>query len=181
MAMLNLRSTPSFAASNQLLGVELDKRQHRQAKLLAKPVVGVPIAFSDAGSLHNVKRRKPFVHLEVANAAVVVTDARRVIAAAPHSRPTIAAVALALGLNAEQWQPRVASEWPSGRNTTALKSNDALWRNGSCSAIVLTATTGNCRARWAVEATGNEYHPWPLRCQPFYRAARPRTGEGGLN
>ena len=73
------------------------------------------------------------------------------------------------------------SEWPSGRNTTALKSNDALWRNGSCSAIVLTATTGNCRARWAVEATGNEYHPWPLRCQPFYRAARPRTGEGGLN
>jgi hypothetical protein len=72
-------------------------------------------------------------------------------------------------------------EWPSGRNTTALKSNDALWRNGSCSAIVLTATTGNCRARWAVEATGNEYHPWPLRCQPFYRAARPRTGEGGLN
>src|ERR1700722_263966 len=73
------------------------------------------------------------------------------------------------------------SEWPSGRNTTALKSNDALWRNGSCSAIVLTAATGNCRARWAVEATGNEYHPWPLRCQPFYRAARPRTGEGGLN
>jgi hypothetical protein len=58
-------------------------------------------------------------------------------------------------------------------------SNDALWRNGSCSAIV--PTTGNCRARWAVEATGNEYHPWPLRCQPFYRAARPRTGEGGLN
>ena len=38
------------------------------------------------------------------------------------------------------------------------QSNDALWRNGSCSAIVLTATTGNCRARWAVEATGNEYH-----------------------
>ena len=68
-----------------------------------------------------------------------------------------------------------------GPKTTALKSNDALWRNGSCSAIVLTATTGNCRARWAVEATGNEYHPWPLRCQPFYRAARPRTGEGGLN
>ena len=32
------------------------------------------------------------------------------------------------------------SEWPSGRNTTALKSNDALWRNGSCSAIVPTAT-----------------------------------------
>jgi hypothetical protein len=76
---------------------------------------------------------------------------------------------------------RGSRRWPSGRNTTALKSNDALWRNGSCSAIVLTATTGNCRARWAVEATGNEYHPWPLRCQPFYRAARPRTGEGGLN
>jgi hypothetical protein len=49
----------------------------------------------------------------------------------------------------------------AGPNCTAIitnTSNDALWRNGSRSAIVLTATTGNCRARWAVEATGNEYH-----------------------
>ena len=39
------------------------------------------------------------------------------------------------------------SEWPSGRNTTALKSNDALWRNGSCSAIVLTAKQQEIAAR----------------------------------
>ena len=42
---------------------------------------------------HDVVRRKPFVHLEVANAAVVVANACRIIAAAPQSRPAIAAVA----------------------------------------------------------------------------------------